>query len=67
MSSEGVLETHGGGIPNLNSSVPRGSGQHVVLGVWGVSNTAYPIIVAVSFRGVGNDSNGLPDLEEVVS
>jgi len=66
VSIEGVLQSHGVGVPNLDGSVPRGSSKNWVLCFWRESNTAYPVGMGVFLDGIFALANGIPDFDGLV-
>jgi len=66
VSLEAVLDEEVG-VPDLESAVPASGGEEWSLLNWGVSDGANPVSVAVLFEGELALSNGVPELDGLVS
>ena len=66
VSAEGVLQSHGIRVPNLDGTIPRGGSENWVLGLWRESNTAYPVGVSVFLDGIFALSDGIPDFNGLI-
>jgi len=67
VANEGVLKSHGCVIPNLDSLVPRGRNNEGGLGILEELNSGNPIVVSALLDGEFALTNGVPDLEVLVS
>lgn len=67
MANESVLKSHGCVIPNLDSLVPRGRNNEGGLGILEELNSRNPIVVSALLDGEFALTNGVPDLEALVS
>lgn len=67
MSQEGVSQLHGLRVPHFDLFIPSSSDEKRGLSIGGESNSGDPVGVTVLLNSVLAVSDGIPDLDEVIS
>jgi len=67
VANEGILKSHGCVVPNLDCLIPRSRNDEGSLGILEELNCGNPVSVSALLNGEFALTNGVPDLEVLVS
>ena len=67
VADEGVLQLHGGGLPDLDGAVPGPGGEDAFFSVGREPDGGDPVVVLVVFDGELAFSDGVPDFDVLCS